>query len=79
VKWSEGLIYRVSNIIKRYIDHMKFTVCMAFSFITFFMFFCSIFYHFLYGYMLCLLLYYFLNYIFLLLYLCILIVMYVRF
>ena len=80
MKCSGILSNRVPNIIRRYIDQMKFAAYMAFSFI--------IFLHVLlvlsslrcvYGCMFCVLLFNSVNYVFLLLCLCIFTVMYALF
>jgi hypothetical protein len=72
VKCSENLSNRVSNIIRRYIDHMNFAAFMAFSFIVF-LHDLLVFYHCVYGCMFYTLLFNSVIYVFLLLCLCILI------
>ena len=80
MKWNEGLSKRVSNIIRRYIDYIKFAANMfLFVYHILSCSFVSIFYHCICGCMFSMFLFNFVNYVYFLLCICILIVMYVLF
>jgi len=82
VGWSvlKVLVTGCFNIIRWYVDRMRFAAYMVVSFITFFhMLLVRFFNHCVYGCMFCMLLFNFVNYVFLLICFCILIVMYVLF
>jgi len=75
VKWSEGLRNRVSIIIRRYTDHMKFYCFFHILLVLL----CFTVHNYIYGCMFCMLLFNFVYYVFFLLCLCILTAMYVLF
>jgi hypothetical protein len=69
LKWSDDLSNRLSTIIWRYTDHVKFTAyiygCFVYHILSYS--FGSILYNSVYGFMFCMLLFNFVNYVLLLL------------